>query len=264
MMNMNDKTWCMVGSVGMAGIAGVMATVLSVMFAGIGWNGSVFIGVLVLAVLAVLFLALFCGDTTKVDPAKMKPREVGKATGPAASDKTTVTSAAAAMSSSSTSSSTEQKEKPASSTALSTTPDAKPITAASGGTAGPATKASAPPSKPAETKAANTTPAGIMATPAAADVTVTEEKPADLMTKPKGGSGDDLKLISGVGPKLEETLNELGIWHFDQVAKWGPKEIAWVDARLRFKGRIERDDWMSQAKTLAAGGETEFSRKKKS
>lgn len=84
-----------------------------------------------------------------------------------------------------------------------------------------------------------------------------------LYTSASEGAADDLKLISGVGPKLEQTLNEMGIWYFKQVAVWGPSDIAWVDARLRFKGRIERDDWMSQAKTLADGGETEFSARKK-
>ncbi|APE45345.1 hypothetical protein BOO69_06605 [Sulfitobacter alexandrii] len=85
----------------------------------------------------------------------------------------------------------------------------------------------------------------------------------ELLDAPRPEGADDLKLISGVGPKLEQTLNELGIWHFSQVAGWRKKEIAWVDERLRFKGRIERDDWMSQAKILAKGGETEFSKKKK-
>ncbi|MDN3719509.1 hypothetical protein QW131_10620 [Roseibium salinum] len=65
-------------------------------------------------------------------------------------------------------------------------------------------------------------------------------------------------MLKGVGPKLEATLNELGIFHFDQVASWGPQEITWVDSRLKFKGRIERDGWIEQAKTLASGGETEF------
>lgn len=85
----------------------------------------------------------------------------------------------------------------------------------------------------------------------------------ELFESPTDGDADDLKLISGVGPKLEQTLNEMGIWYFKQVAAWRKKEIAWVDDRLRFKGRIERDDWMSQAKILAKGGETEFSKKKK-
>ena len=89
-----------------------------------------------------------------------------------------------------------------------------------------------------------------------------DDMPALLdVARPEGA--DDLKLISGVGPKLEATLNELGIFHYDQIAVWGPKDIAWVDERLRFKGRIERDDWMSQARILAEGGETEFSKKKK-
>lgn len=87
-------------------------------------------------------------------------------------------------------------------------------------------------------------------------------KPQVYETPPAEGS-DDLKLISGVGPKLEQTLNELGIYRFQQVAGWRKKEIEWVDSRLRFKGRIARDDWMSQAKILSKGGETEFSKRKK-
>jgi NADH-quinone oxidoreductase subunit E len=60
---------------------------------------------------------------------------------------------------------------------------------------------------------------------------------------------------------LEKTLNELGFYHFDQVAGWRKKEVEWVDARLRFKGRIERDGWIAQAKILAKGGSTEFSKR---
>ena len=65
------------------------------------------------------------------------------------------------------------------------------------------------------------------------------------------GKPDDLKLISGVGPKLEQTLNKLGFWHFDQIASWKKADIAIVDDELSFKGRIERDDWIKQAKGLA-------------
>ncbi|MDD9721313.1 hypothetical protein PVW51_11425 [Sulfitobacter sp. PR48] len=118
-----------------------------------------------------------------------------------------------------------------------------------------AASASAAVAEPAP--AAKAAPARAKRAPVAAD-----GKP-DLMDAPRAEGADDLKLISGVGPKLEQTLNELGIWHYSQVAGWRKKEIAWVDARLRFKGRIERDDWMSQAKILAKGGETEFSKKKK-
>lgn len=88
-----------------------------------------------------------------------------------------------------------------------------------------------------------------------------EEKEPVLLTAARGGKPDDLKKLKGVGPKLEETLNDLGFYHFDQVAEWTPEEVAWVDSRLRFKGRIERDGWIEQAKILAAGGETEFSKR---
>lgn len=69
------------------------------------------------------------------------------------------------------------------------------------------------------------------------------------MERPADG-GDDLKQISGVGPKLEAVLHELGVWRFDQIAAFTPADVAWVDERLPFKGRIERDDWISQAKAL--------------
>ena len=71
---------------------------------------------------------------------------------------------------------------------------------------------------------------------------------------------DDLKLISGVGPKLEGVLNGLGIYTFAQVASWKQAERDWVDGYLRFKGRIERDDWVRQAEALAKGGEAEYIR----
>jgi NADH-quinone oxidoreductase subunit E len=71
---------------------------------------------------------------------------------------------------------------------------------------------------------------------------------------------DDLKMIKGVGPKLEALLNRLGVWRFDQIAGWSAEEVAWIDDHLEgFKGRVARDDWVAQAQILAEGGETEFS-----
>lgn len=70
---------------------------------------------------------------------------------------------------------------------------------------------------------------------------------------PTGGSKDDLKKIKGVGPKIEVTLNGLGIFHFDQIAAWNRQTVARVDEALSFKGRIDREKWVSQAKTLASG-----------
>ncbi len=86
-------------------------------------------------------------------------------------------------------------------------------------------------------------------------------RPAGLSAAREGGP-DDLKRIKGVGPKLEDLLHSLGFYHFDQVAAWGPSELAWVDSNLEgFNGRATRDDWVGQAKLLAAGGETEFSQR---
>ncbi len=79
-------------------------------------------------------------------------------------------------------------------------------------------------------------------------------KPAALEA-PRGGRGDDLKLIVGIGPKLEALCNRLGFFHFDQIAAWTEAEIAWVDDNLEgFKGRVTRDRWVPQARILAAGG----------
>ncbi len=73
-----------------------------------------------------------------------------------------------------------------------------------------------------------------------------------LFAKPTGDA-DDLKVISGVGPVLEKKLNDLGIYTYAQVAAFTKQDIEKVDDALSFKGRIERDDWLSQAKKLAAG-----------
>ncbi|TVS04585.1 MAG: NADH-quinone oxidoreductase subunit E [Rhodobacteraceae bacterium] len=82
------------------------------------------------------------------------------------------------------------------------------------------------------------------------------------MLKKAKGKPDDLKKIKGVGKKLEKQLNELGVFHFWQIANWGTEEIAWVDENLvGFRGRVSRDDWVTQAKILSEGGETEFSKR---
>ena len=67
----------------------------------------------------------------------------------------------------------------------------------------------------------------------------------------KRAKPDELKLISGVGPKNEGMLNELGIYTYAQVAALAQAEIAWLDDHLGFSGRIGRDDWIGQAKRLS-------------
>lgn len=110
--------------------------------------------------------------------------------------------------------------------------------------------------KPATVKAAPAKPEPVAlakAAPQAVAGTIEPVMPEDFV-KPKAmkkpDMPDDLKVISGVGPKLEGVLNSLGIWTYEQIAGWTPYEIAWVDDYLQFKGRIERDDWVAQAAEL--------------
>ncbi len=73
-----------------------------------------------------------------------------------------------------------------------------------------------------------------------------------LLPAPRGGKGDDLQLIKGVGADLEKMLQDMGIWHFDQIAAWTARELGWVESRIgAFKGRALRDDWIEQARRLA-------------
>ncbi|MCT7375801.1 NADH-quinone oxidoreductase subunit E [Chelativorans salis] len=90
------------------------------------------------------------------------------------------------------------------------------------------------------------------------------KRTADEKNRPQGirrpAKPDDLKMISGVGPKIEGILNDLGIYTYEQVAKWKKAEREWVDGYLKFHGRIEREDWVKQAKALAKGGAAEYER----
>ncbi|MGL4440704.1 MAG: NADH-quinone oxidoreductase subunit NuoE [Bosea sp. (in: a-proteobacteria)] len=89
--------------------------------------------------------------------------------------------------------------------------------------------------------------------PKAAATSADTDAPA-LLTKPRAGKGDDLKLIWGVGPKLEQLLHTVGVWHFDQIAAWTDNELAWIDTKMEgFKGRAARDKWVEQSKKLATG-----------
>lgn len=98
------------------------------------------------------------------------------------------------------------------------------------------------------------------AKPAAASDSSAPAKAAKpkVLSAPRKGKADDLKMIWGVGPKLEALCNRLGFFHFDQIAAWTEAELAWVDENLEgFKGRASREKWVAQAKVLAAGGTAE-------
>lgn len=132
----------------------------------------------------------------------------------------------------------------------------------------------APPSPPPAAPAVEATPAPVApSTPAeeppsapaiegadaarAAEADAHGARPAGLLG-PRDGKADDLKRIKGIGKQNEARLNALGVWHFDQIADWTAENIRWAGSFLAFVGRIEREDWVGQAKVLAAGGTTEF------
>ena len=85
-------------------------------------------------------------------------------------------------------------------------------------------------------------------------------RPAGL-DGPRDGAADDLTRIKGIGKINEDRLNLFGVYHFDQIAAWGRPEVRWVTTYLAFPGRIDREDWLGQAQTLAQGGDTEFSKR---
>ena len=146
---------------------------------------------------------------------------------------------------------------------------ATPASATGASTTGATSTAAAPESTSVSREAmAVRDEADIKAKLATLDKNATPEQKANAVgSKPVGlpaarnGVADDLKRVKGIGPVNEGKLNLLGIFHFDQIAGWSRAEIRWIGTFLAFPGRIDREDWLSQAKLLASGAETEFSRR---
>ncbi|PTV97613.1 NADH dehydrogenase subunit E [Rhodobacter aestuarii] len=103
------------------------------------------------------------------------------------------------------------------------------------------------------------TPAKAKKGPVVLEVDAGEGVQPQGLDAPRGDKADDLKTIEGIGPVLEALCNDLGIYHFDQIAKWGADEIAWMDSNLKgFKGRVTRDKWVAQAKIITEEGVARF------
>ncbi len=115
--------------------------------------------------------------------------------------------------------------------------------------AGSAVSTEAPAKKAAPKKAAKAEPAEDAPKPKKAKA-AKAEAPA---TAPAAAGGDDLKALSGVGPALEKKLHAAGVTTFAQIAAWSDADVAEMDEKLSFKGRIEREGWIEQAKKLAEG-----------
>ena len=268
--NKTCTTWCWI-------IAAVVGAVVALVLWGKpNWNlvPSAFVGLLIFIIGGALFSWLLC-----------KPQAQSSASSAAASNTTAssvmaggavaaATTVAAVAPSASSSSASAAKPAAAKKTPAKEAVTAKPASSAVGSDA----KTKAAVKVPAKKVAAKTTKTAAKATGAkakaaapakastakakAAAAPKAEAKPATL-TAARAGGADDLKQLKGVGPALEKTLNNLGFYHFDQVAAWKKKDVLWVDSNLRFKGRIERDGWIAQAKILVKGGTTEFSSKVK-
>lgn len=146
---------------------------------------------------------------------------------------------------------------------------AEPLPAPTKKTAKPKTAKSAA-TKPAAGKgvgkATTSKPRAVKAAGATAAKAKTEKAPA---AKPKAAKAspvaaavpDNLKQIKGVGPTIETKLNAAGINSFAQIAAWTKKEQVTFAEQLSFAGRIEREEWVRQAKVLAKGGVTDFSKR---
>jgi large subunit ribosomal protein L21 len=102
----------------------------------------------------------------------------------------------------------------------------------------------------AEPAAAAAEPAAAAAEPAALAEPAAAAKPTGAADQ---GAADNLSLISGVGPKIKQSLGELGYTRFAQIAALTPEEIETIETALKSKGRIARDEWIDQARELMAG-----------
>lgn len=299
MQQQNSGIGCQLGSWALAAGAGLLVFVLLLVIGGWGLMGAIFMAGVAFAVLGLVFSWIFCRDlppargpgnldTTgaRVTPAAAPKAQAPKAASPkvspvsataapkaeeaaspakAASVEPTVAGAAAAPAAASEAKSSDAAASADADAGSSVKPSARlagqeELAAKKGDWKYEAEPKAAAPKAPAKSApAAEATPDfdGDGKTEGSNEGT----KPATLTAAREGGP-DNLKEIKGVGPKLEKMLHSMGFFHFDQIANWTAEEEAWVNANLEgFKGRASRDKWVEQAKILAAGGETEFSKR---
>ncbi|MCU0832159.1 MAG: hypothetical protein MUC58_11725 [Rhizobiaceae bacterium] len=139
-------------------------------------------------------------------------------------------------------------------------PEAEPVAFTAAPVSAPAALMAAPEPKPvAKPKAAKA-----ISKPAAKTAVKPKPAPAAVKAAPVKAAPakpDDLKRIRGIGRQNEARLNALGVLTFAQIAGWSKKDQEDYGERLAFPGRIEREEWVNQAKVLAKGGDTEFSKR---
>ncbi len=240
--------------------AGILAFLVLRFMASYGFGPALLLAILIALLVAVLFWIGFYRDG--------EPESVGDTIAPpmpAEPEKPVRTYTAAEAPAPATTTADDSTPKPEATPAAQLTPaevpaEKKPTSkpAAKKTAAKPAAK------KTASAKASEKKSAAKGAPKAPAKKPVAKDGKPEFLSAPRAGGADDLKMIKGVGPKLEKLLNEMGVYHFDQIAGWRAKEVKWMDENLKgFKGRVSRDEWIKQAKVLAKGGSTEFSKRVK-
>lgn len=219
-------------------IAAVVLGIIVFLIALPGFFGALVLGVIVALIVGFSLTVFFCKED-EAAPSGAADQSTAAVAAPAA---------APAPAGAPASPATAEPDRPANSGAATASPaEAEPAPVAE------------PAAEPAEEPAAAPKPAP--AAPAATDTDAPGTQPSGL-TAARDGQPDDLRKIKGVGPKLQSTLNEMGYYHFDQIAAWTETEVAWVDQNLKgFKGRVSRDNWVEQARQLASGEGTEFSKR---
>lgn len=264
------------GALLIAGAAGLVIWLFLWLIQDIGFFWGLFWGLIIAAVVLLMLLLVWGGtgddgfgthDAAASNPTPEPRKETSTVAATGAATATSASNRGRDVGTTGTTSGAElvTDTPPASETPP---PDAAPAATPPAGSrdsvaAAEPVAAAAPEVKPDTTP----TPADAAEVEARADTGASSDAPGEgtkpaMLDAPRASGADNLKEIKGVGPKLEATLNEMGIYHFDQIANFSDQEVAWVDQNLKgFKGRVSRDNWVEQAKTLAAGGETEFSKK---
>ena len=242
-----------------------------------GFFGALLLGIIAAVLLGLVFKWLFCAPVPKLgarpsaatNSVTTPPAPVVSATAPVAASEPKVVSAATDETATEDGAKEDRATEDGVTGAMDTDHSGSPVTSIAGG--GELIKPSKPLAGQDELAARKgswkykaepeTHGAGTDASDVddAAEDTIAGTQPVAL-SAPRDSGADNLKEIKGVGPKLEELLHDLGVYHFDQIAAWSATEVAWMDSNLKgFRGRVSRDDWTGQARILAEGGETEFS-----
>lgn len=267
MSNSNDGMSCQTGCWALAAGIGLLTMILLLVLGDYVWPAAIFLGGLLFVLLGLLFSWLFCAELPK--PGEVTPgADVPARPASGASVARTAGAAVGAAGATAEKAAGEAKQaaKDVAAKAVETASEAAEAAKDTASDAAEAAKDTADKAEEAVEEAAKTVTEeakeiGDLDKDGKLEGTGEGTKP-EMLSEAREGGPDNLKEIKGIGPKLEQLCHSMGVFHFDQIASWGPDEVAWMDANLQgFRGRVTRDDWVGQAKILASGGETEFSQR---